>query len=115
MSLRTLASFEHVYADVLPQPNFLTCPTIVPNMSWSPLDSDEGDTSRLHFDVPGIHESDLWDPQRFFDLIMGEIPRLRDDENGYGPNGKGYIAHVDIPPDVEAAWSRLRLVLDSNR
>ncbi|KAL2444491.1 hypothetical protein ABEF95_016908 [Exophiala dermatitidis] len=115
MSLRTLASFQHVYANVLPQPEFLTCPTFVPTMSASPLNSDEGDSPGLHFDVPGIDESDLWDHQRFFDLIMGEIPRLRDDENGYGPNGKGYIAHVDIPPQVEAAWSRLRLVLDSNR
>lgn len=40
-------------------------------------------------------------------LALGEIPRLRDDENGYGPRGRGFIAHVDIPEAVEAAWRRL--------
>ncbi|MGH4051133.1 MAG: hypothetical protein ACREVX_07235 [Clostridium sp.] len=49
----------------------------------------------------------LWDKARFIDLIMGEIPRLRDDENGYGPKGKGFIAHVDIPQEVLASYERL--------
>jgi uncharacterized SAM-binding protein YcdF (DUF218 family) len=43
----------------------------------------------------------------FLDLVMGEIPRLRDDENGYGPRGRGFIGHVDIPADVLAAFARL--------
>lgn len=30
----------------------------------------------------------------------GEIPRLRDDVNGYGPKGKKFIAHVNIPDKV---------------
>jgi hypothetical protein len=38
---------------------------------------------------------------------MGEIPRLRNDEHGYGPRGAGYIAAVDIPLPVEAAYQRL--------
>ena len=38
---------------------------------------------------------------------MGEIQRLRDDENGYGPRGKGFLGHVDIPDEVEAGWQRL--------
>lgn len=46
---------------------------------------------------------ELWKPERFFDLIMGEIPRLRDDEAGYGPMGKAFITHVDIPIEVEDA------------
>ena len=41
---------------------------------------------------------------------MGEIPRLTDDENGYGPKGKGYIAHVDIPDNVEKAFLILKEV-----
>jgi hypothetical protein len=45
--------------------------------------------------------------ERFVSLVMGEIPRLRNDENGYGPNGRGYIVAVDIPPAVEAAYDRL--------
>jgi hypothetical protein len=38
---------------------------------------------------------------------MGEVPRLRDDATGYGPRGRGYIAHVDVPDDVEAAYAEL--------
>jgi hypothetical protein len=43
----------------------------------------------------------------FLDLLMGEIPRLRDDERGYGPNGLGLIGHVNIPDDVLAAFDCL--------
>ena len=39
---------------------------------------------------------------------LGEIPRLTDDLNGYGPKGKGYIAHVDIPEKVRAAFEELK-------
>ena len=45
----------------------------------------------------------LWPCERFYSLLMGEIRRLRDDENGYGPKGCGFIPHVDIPVDVAAA------------
>lgn len=49
----------------------------------------------------------LWTKDRFIDLIMGEIPRLRDDENGYGPKGKGFITHIDIPKGVLYSYERL--------
>ena len=39
--------------------------------------------------------------------LLEVATRLRDDENGYGPSGAGYIGHVDIPPPVEAAFQRL--------
>ena len=52
----------------------------------------------------------MWTIGRYVNLLMGEIPRLRDDENGYGPVGKGYIAHVDIPPSVLAAYEQLKAV-----
>ncbi|ORX33761.1 hypothetical protein BD324DRAFT_638479 [Kockovaella imperatae] len=55
----------------------------------------------------GIERHDLWNYARFFSLIMGEIPRLRDDGDGYGPRGAGFIPHEDIPHDVESAWRRL--------
>ena len=45
--------------------------------------------------------------ERLIQLALGEIPRLRDDEQGYGPRGRGYIVHVDIPEEVERAWERL--------
>ena len=50
----------------------------------------------------------MWDVERYITLLMGEIPRLTDDENGYGPRGKGFIAHVDVPKEVREAFSFLR-------
>ena len=50
----------------------------------------------------------MWDVRRYQELLMGEIPRLTDDERGYGPRGAGFIAHVDVPGEVRAAWERLR-------
>lgn len=49
----------------------------------------------------------MWNMERYVSLLLGEIPRLRDDENGYGPKGKGFIAHTDIPPEVEDAYDYL--------
>jgi hypothetical protein len=49
----------------------------------------------------------MWDTSRYLTLLMGEIPRLTDDENGYGPRGKGFLAHMDIPTQVRGAWDRL--------
>lgn len=49
----------------------------------------------------------MWDMDRYLSLLMGEIPRLADSPEGYGPKGKAYIAHVDIPEEVEEAFSEL--------
>lgn len=46
----------------------------------------------------------MWDMERYISLLLGEIPRLTDDENGYGPKGKNFIAHVDIPDNVKEAF-----------
>ena len=48
-----------------------------------------------------------WPPERWVALVMGEVPRLRDDAGGYGPRGRGYQAHVDVPPEVESAYAAL--------
>ena len=45
--------------------------------------------------------------ERYIGLLMGEISRLRDDEKGYGPKGKDYIVHIDIPDNVKKAFSEL--------
>ncbi|MDD3410488.1 MAG: YdcF family protein [Eubacteriales bacterium] len=50
----------------------------------------------------------MWEPARYIDLLMGEIPRLTDDENGYGPRGKNFIAHVDVPVSAREAFEALR-------
>lgn len=49
----------------------------------------------------------LWQPEHYMSLLLSEIPRLRDDEQGYGPHGRDFIAHVDIPEEAEAALQRL--------
>lgn len=52
----------------------------------------------------------MWHIDRYINLLMGEIPRLSDDENGYGPKGKDFIAHVDIPEDVKSAFNQLKRI-----
>ena len=50
----------------------------------------------------------MWEMGHYIDLLMGEIPRLTDDENGYGPRGKDFIAHVDVPENVRQAFEELQ-------
>ncbi len=50
----------------------------------------------------------MWDMERFLSLLMGEISRLVDDENGYGPKGKGFLSHEDVPGEVLTAFSLLK-------
>jgi len=54
---------------------------------------------------PGLPE--IWSRRRFSSLILGEIRRLRDDADGYGPRGRNFIDHVDIPEPVLAAYERV--------
>ncbi|GGQ48397.1 ElyC/SanA/YdcF family protein [Couchioplanes azureus] len=50
----------------------------------------------------------MWPVDRYVSLLMGEIPRLTDDREGYGPAGRGFIAHVGVPAEVTRAYSALR-------
>ena len=52
-------------------------------------------------------EAGIWGRERFLELLLGEVRRLRDDEKGYGPRGAGFIGHVDIPEAVEEAFEWL--------
>lgn len=52
----------------------------------------------------------MWEIERYLQLLMGEIPRLTDDADGYGPRGKNFIAHVDIPDEVKSAFEELKMV-----
>lgn len=63
----------------------------------------------------GVDPAGLWEMGRFCDLVAGEIPRLRDDAQGYGPRGMGFIDHVDIPEEVDEAWKRLAGVMAGGR
>ena len=52
--------------------------------------------------IPG-----MWPIDRFTSLLLGEIKRLADTPEGYGPRGKNFLAHVDIPKKVEEACEDL--------
>lgn len=107
MSVRTLASFEKAYEDDQETPRFCTIPSFVPRVVWN--------QDHLSFEIPEVDNSGLWKMNRFLDLVLGEIPRLRDDERGYGPKGKGFIAHVEVPPSVINAWTCLSKVVSAAR
>lgn len=89
------------------RPLFRACPTFVPRVRLV--------ERKVCFDIAGLSDEDLWSTERFLDLVVGEVPRLRDDAGGYGPKGQGYIAHVDIPEDVERAFKRLRKATSTKR
>jgi uncharacterized SAM-binding protein YcdF (DUF218 family) len=94
MQRRTWASFRRVWDEGV---EFINCPTFVPAVY-----PEQG---ALVFATPD--QAGLWSMERFISLVMGEVPRLRNDEAGYGPKGRGYIVAVDVPPEVEAAYTRL--------
>ena len=50
----------------------------------------------------------LWPVERYLSLLTGELPRLRDDSDGYGPRGRDFIVHVDFPAEVIHAWQTLK-------
>ncbi len=58
--------------------------------------------------------NDQWTKDYFYALVLGEMVRLNDDEHGYGPNGKGYMNHVEIPESVWDAYERITADLDEN-
>jgi uncharacterized SAM-binding protein YcdF (DUF218 family) len=96
MQRRADATFRHVWRD-RPEVSFRNWPTFKPRVA---LVEDE-----LRYDAEPV--AGLWPMERFLSLVMGEIPRLRNDASGYGPRGKGFIAAVEIPDEVEAAYARL--------
>ena len=96
MPRRTDASFRQIWLDH-PKVKFLNWPTFTPRVKIERND--------LVFDLGPL--AGLWPMDRFLSLLMGEIPRLRNDPNGYGPNGRGFIVALDIPDEVETAYRRL--------
>ncbi|KAF4998403.1 hypothetical protein FGRMN_3188 [Fusarium graminum] len=114
MCRRTVAAFKKVYADKMHEaPMLASWPTFIPRVMPRHLPYSRQVSSlasSLVYDVAAWDEyrkDRLWSMERFMSLLVGEIPRMRDDENGYGPRGKGSIVHVDIPPKVEEAWETL--------
>lgn len=95
MQRRSYASFLKEWKSV--QVKFYNYAPFVPELR---LDSSGHTYFKEPLDPP-------WTIERYIELIMGEIPRLRDDENGYGPKGAGFIAHMDIPTVVLEAYQYL--------
>jgi len=58
-------------------------------------------------DVKGPDGSTVWTLRRFTALLLGEMRRLRDAEDGYGPKGADFIDHIEIPSDVMDAYRRV--------
>jgi uncharacterized SAM-binding protein YcdF (DUF218 family) len=112
MSLRTKVSFEKAFEDLpmLRRPHFLACPIVVPVVQ-----AVDGRLEYVLDLAADLRAEDLWEMKRLCELLVGEITRLRDDENGYGPKGKGFIGHVDVPVEVEAAANRVRDILGVGR
>ena len=50
----------------------------------------------------------IWPMEKYLQLLLGEVDRLTDDEGGYGPRGRGFVVHVDVPAEVRAAADELR-------
>lgn len=93
MQRRTMATFARVWQDAPEAPVWRSYPGYIPVLRNTAYGLD------WQQPVDG-----LWPAARYLSLIMGELPRLRDDAQGYGPRGKGFIAHVEIPEEIEAAW-----------
>lgn len=97
MQRRTVATFRRVTRDDPDAPRWLSHPGVTPVLC-----QQEDDI--VFANDPG----GLWTVDRYLALVVGEIPRLRNDETGYGPRGRDFIVHVDFPPEVEAAWQILQ-------
>lgn len=50
----------------------------------------------------------FWGMDQYIRLLMGEIPRLHDTAEGYGPKGQQFIAHVEVPEEVLQAYAILK-------
>ena len=52
----------------------------------------------------------IWPIDTYLQLLAGEVARLTDDEHGYGPCGRDYVVHIDVPSGIaEAACELVRL------
>lgn len=97
MQRRTMATFARVCRDEPASPQWISHPGFTPTLQ----NGKEG------VEFSGVNAG-LWPVERYLSLVLGELPRLYDDVNGYGPAGRDFIVHVEFPEVVTAAWSRLQ-------
>lgn len=96
MQRRTHATFTRVWRDAPHAIQWLSYPGVQPVL--------ENGARAVRFREPS---EGLWPVERYLSLVLGEIPRLRNDAEGYGPAGRDFIDAVDIPPAVLEAWQAL--------
>lgn len=98
MQKRTRATFEQTQQQLMTRHLFLNWPVFVPQ-----LEKVSGQVV-----IQGCQTTGSWDVGRFIQLLLGEMKRLHDDSDGYGPVGKGFIGHIEIPDAVMTAWARMK-------
>ncbi|KAJ0168438.1 Protein YdcF [Colletotrichum tanaceti] len=115
MSRRTVATFEKEYQQrSIVMPRVVSWPTFTPKVKVGDMLENPGGIdvlSQLTYVNETRFISSLWGMERFVGLLLGEIPRLRNDTDGYGPKGQGFMIQVDIPARVEHAWEVLHVML----
>ncbi|MGG5318071.1 ElyC/SanA/YdcF family protein [Enterococcus sp. AZ072] len=52
-----------------------------------------------------------WSNEYFLSLVIGEVRRLQDTSEGYGPKGANFIPHVDVPKNIVDSYQRCQLLL----
>lgn len=92
-----MATFARVWQGATTPPQWLSFPGCSPV-----LEQTDG---QLGFAGGG---AGLWPVTRYLGLLLGELPRLQDTPEGYGPRGKDFISHVTFPPEIRDAWRQLR-------
>ncbi|KMK09181.1 hypothetical protein ABW07_07890 [Pluralibacter gergoviae] len=97
MQRRTIATFSRAQRESGVPTRWLSHPGFAPEL----LRSGES----VPFAPPG---DGAWSVERYLSLLLGELPRLRDDAGGYGPRGRDFIVHVEIPEEIDMAWRSLR-------
>ena len=97
MQRRTMATFARDWQGATTPPQWLSFPGCTPV-----LEQTDG---QLGFVGGG---AGLWPVTRYLALLLGELPRLQDSPEGYGPRGKDFISHVTFPPEILDAWRQLR-------
>lgn len=49
----------------------------------------------------------IWPIDTYLGMLSGEVTRLTDNEQGYGPRGQDFLVHVDAPQEVSHAAATL--------
>eukprot|EP00877_Chromochloris_zofingiensis_P007087 jgi/Chrzof1/2631/Cz11g23060.t1 len=108
MQLRSMACFEKgLAAHGQIQMQLISYAPFVPSIAA------QADGQGFEYTTNLVDMQPVWPMDGYISLLMGEIPRLHDTDQGYGPRGKGFIAHVDVPEDILKAYDRLSRVFEA--